>query len=73
MNNAYINCASCGHQFPLDFVRQRPHFTCNCGMRLSQAVSVADTARTTFVVLVMLAMLAGLLSAGYFLVRKLLG
>jgi len=42
-------------------------------MRLSQAVSVADTARTTFVVLVMLAMLAGLLSAGYFLVRKLLG
>lgn len=73
MKNAYVSCGSCGHQFPLEFVRQRSHFVCNCGMRLSGALNVADLVRTAFLVLVFLVLMAGLLSAGYVLARKLGG
>ena len=73
LKNAYISCGSCGHQFPLEFVRQRTHFVCNCGMRLTGTMDVADMVRTAFLLLMFLVLLTGLLIAGYVLARKLGG
>ena len=34
MDNPYVTCALCGHQFPASFVRERGGVTCSCGLRI---------------------------------------
>jgi len=72
--DAFVSCAACGHQFPVDFVRQRKQVTCNCGMRIDSA-SFAKTPRVrqTALTLVILAVLAGLLTGAYAMARLLVG
>ena len=34
VNQSYVSCASCGHQFPEHFVRRRRSVECSCGLRI---------------------------------------
>ena len=74
MNYATVSCAGCGHQFPLDYVRQRSQVTCNCGMRISapdiDVEAIVSMSTNAFVILLVL---GALLTSGYVLARKLLG